>query len=312
MSAPPSEEEVLGYAQTLSNWGRWGPEDELGTLNFITDETRLAAVRLVRHGRSISLGWDLDPLPYGPDVKIPPQRYMVRAGQGLLEGDEPERQVSLQEWIGYIFHGRRVTHLDAHSHLQVNGRMYNDRPGYLVTSEKGATKSAITVARDGIVTRGILIDVPRHRGVDALERGEVVHRDEVEAILAAAGVEAGPGDALLLRTGYGLQRLAEGPKWDGKQAGWGASCLPFFHEHDIAVIGADTTNEAHPSGYKNFRGPIHGIGIAAMGLWLVDNCNLEPLSVASAELGSITFALVLAPLPFVGATGSAMNPLALL
>lgn len=312
MSELPSEEEVLGYAQTLSNWGRWGPEDELGTLNFITNSTRKAAMGLVEHGRSISLGWDIDPLPHGPDVKLPPQRYMIRTGQGLLEGDHPERQVALQEFIGLIFHGRRITHLDAPSHVQVNGRMYNDQPSYLVTSERGATRNAVTVARDGIVTRGILIDAPRHRGVPTLERGEPVHRDEVEAIVKAAGIEVREGDALLLRTGYGRQRLDEGPKWDGKQAGWGASCLPFFHEHGIALIGADTTQETHPSGYKNFRGPIHGIGLAAMGLWLLDNCNLEPLARASEELGVSEFALVLAPLPFAGATGSAMNPIALL
>jgi kynurenine formamidase len=312
MTSVPTEDEVFAYEKSLSNWGRWGPDDELGTLNFITDETRRAAMSLATRGRSISLGWTIDPLPYGPDVKIPPQRFMVRAGQGLLEGDEPVRQVSLQEWLGYIFHGRRVTHLDAHAHLMVNGRMYNDRPGYLVTSERGAAKGSVTVARDGIVTRGLLIDTPRHRGLQLLERGEIVHRDEVEAILAAAGVAPRAGDALVLRTGYGRARIDEGPRWDGRQAGWGASCLPFFREHDIAVIGADTTNEAHPSGYEHFRGPIHGIGIAAMGLWLVDNCNLEPLADACAELGTIEFALVLAPIPFAGATGSAINPLALL
>jgi len=312
MASIPSEDEVLGYARTLSNWGRWGPDDELGTLNFISAETRRAALALATRGRSISLGWTIDPLPYGPDVKIPPQRFMIRSGQGLLEGEAPPKQVSLQEWIGYIFHGRRVTHLDAHSHLQVDGRMYNDRPGSLVTSEGGASKSAITVAKDGIVARGLLIDAPRHRGRPALERGEIVHRDEVAAILEAGGAMPRAGDALLLRTGYGHDRIEDGPKWDGKQAGWGANCLPYFREHDIAVIGSDTTNEAHPSGYQGFRGPIHGIGIAAMGLWLIDNCNLEDLADACAALGTIEFALVLAPIPFAGATGSAINPLALL
>jgi kynurenine formamidase len=312
MATLPSEEEVLGYLETLSNWGRWGAEDELGTLNFITDETRLAAMRLVKHGKSISLGWDIDPLPYGPDVKIPPQRYMVRAGQGLLEGENPPRYLSLQEFIGFIPHGRRITHLDAHSHAQYDGKMYNNRPGYLVTTENGATKCAITVAREGIVTRGILIDVPRHRGVHSLERGELVHRDELEAILASTGITPRAGDALLLRTGYGRQRQEEGPKWDGKQCGYGAGCLPYFREHDISVIAADTTNEGHPSGYKNFRGPIHAVAIQAMGMWLVDNVNLESLAVACEELGTWEFALVMAPIPFVGATVSAINPLALL
>lgn len=312
MTDLPSEEEVLAYAKTLSNWGRWGPEDERGTLNFLTDKTRRAAMALVRHGRAVSLGWDIDPIPYGADVKVPPQRYMVRTGQGLLEGDAPERQVALQEYIGLIFHGRRITHLDALAHIQWNGRMYNDRPSYLVTSEHGAARNPVTVARDGIVTRGILVDVPKHRGVEVLERGEPVHRAEVEAILAAAGLALRSGDALLLRTGYGRSRIDEGPKWDGRQAGWGANCLTLFHEHDVSVIGADTTQETHPSGYPNFRGPIHGIGVAAMGLWLLDNCNLESLARTCDEFGTSEFALVLAPIPFAGATGSAINPLAIL
>ena len=312
MATLPSEEEVLGYAQTLSNWGRWGAEDELGTLNFITDETRLAAMRLVRHGRSVSLGWDIDPKPLGTDVAIPPQRYMIRSGQGLLEGENPPRSVAAREFIGYIFHGRRITHLDALAHLHFNGRMYNDRPGYLVTSEQGAQANSVTVARDGIVARGILLDVPRHRGVHSLERGEPVHRDEVEAILSAAGLEVREGDALFLRTGYGRQRAEEGPKWDGKQTGWGANCLPFFHEKRVAVIGSDTSGETHPSGYKGFRGPIQSIGTAVMGLWQVDNANLEAIAHACEELGTSEFAVVISALPFVGATGSAINPIALL
>lgn len=308
----PSEEEVLGYAKTLSNWGRWGADDELGTLNLITDAKRHEATALARRGRVVSLAWDIDTQPPGPDVKLPPQRYMLRTGQGALEGDRPERQIACNEYIGLIFHGRRITHLDAPAHVIWNGRMYNDRPGWLVTSEHGAKKNSVTAARAGIVTRGLLVDAPRHRGVPWLEPGEPVHRDEVEAILREERVELREGDALLLRTGYGRSRIETGPKWEGKQAGWGASCLTLFHERGVALIGCDTSGETHPSGYAGFRGPIHGIGIAAMGLWLLDNCQLEAIASACAEVGAWEFALVLAPIPFVGATGSPMNPIAIL
>ena len=190
--------------------------------------------------------------------------------------------------------------------------MYNDRPGWMVNSEHGAQKNSVLAARDGIVTRGILVDVPRHRGAAWLEPGDAVHRDELETILRAERIAPREGDALFLRTGYGRSRIEQGPKWEGKQAGWGASCLPFFRESGTAVIGHDTSGETHPSGYKGFRGPIHGIGIAAMGLWLIDNCQLEGLAQACADLGTFEFALVVAPVPFVGATGSAVDPIAIL
>ena len=307
----PSEDEALSWVEKLSNWGRWGPDDQRGTLNFITDEKRLEALQLVRRGRSVSFAWDIDTGPPGPDVKAPPQRYMTRSGESIYKGDETIRQVAAAEYIGLIFHGRRITHLDALAHVFWNGKLYNGFPASNVSTEFGAQSHAVTVAREGIITRGLMIDAPRHRGVEWLESGTPVQRDEVEAILAANGVEPRQGDALLLRTGYGRYRLENGPKWDGTQAGWGASCLPLFHENNIALIAADTSQETHPSGFKTFRGPIHGIGVAAMGLWLLDNCNLEPLADACDELGVHEFAIVLAPIPFVGATGSAMNPLAL-
>jgi kynurenine formamidase len=308
----PTEEEALGWAESLSNWGRWGADDQRGTLNLITDAKRLEALTSVRHGRSISMAWDIDPQgPPGADVKAPPQRFMTKSGQGVCEGDHVERQVAAAEFIGLIYHGRRITHLDALSHVMWNGRLYNDVPAAQVTTEHGAKSHSVLVAREGIITRGILIDAPRHRGVDWLEPGTPVHRDEVEEILEGDGLEVREGDALVLRTGYGRSRVEHGPRFEGKQAGWGASCLPFFHDKGVALIAADTSQETHPSGFAGFRGPIHGIGIPAMGLWLLDNCNLEDLSATCTELGTHEFALVLAPIPFVGATGSPMNPLAL-
>lgn len=312
MTDIPSEEEVLGYAETLSNWGRWGADDERGTLNFITDEKRLAAMARVQLGRAVSLAWDIDTGPPGSDVKIPPQRWMVRTGQGLGEDGKVERQVALQEFIGMIYHGRRITHLDSPAHIIYNGKMYNDQPGWLVTSDKGAKRNSVLAAREGIVTRGVLLDAPKHRNQPWIDPILPVHRSEVEAMLEEEGVELQDGDALILRTGYGRYRTENGPKWDGTQPGWGASCLPFFKEHSVSVIACDTSGENHPSGYKNFRGPIHGIGIGAMGLWLVDNCNLEAIAAACAEVGRYDFAFVVGPIPFIGALGSPVNPIALL
>ena len=311
-STIPSEAEVLGYAQTLSNWGRWGTSDERGTLNLITEAKRKEAMALAKRGQVISLAWDIDPAGTGPDVKAQPQRYMLRTGQGAAEGEHPERQIACAEFTGLVFHGRRITHLDSPAHIVYEGKMYNGHAGAFVNSERGAERNAVTNARDGIVTRGILIDAPRHRGVPWLEPGDGVHLEELEDILDEAHIQVRHGDALLLRTGYGRSRIEQGPKFDGRQAGWGAACLPFFKEKGVSIIGCDTSGEMHPSGYKNFRGPIHGIGIAAIGLWLLDNCQLEDLAKACDTNKAWEFALVLAPLPFIGATGSAMNPLALL
>ena len=208
----PSEDEALSWVEKLSNWGRWGPDDQRGTLNFITDEKRLEALQLVRRGRSVSFAWDIDTGPPGPDVKAPPQRYMTRSGESIYKGDETIRQVAAAEYIGLIFHGRRITHLDALAHVFWNGKLYNGFPASNVSTEFGAQSHAVTVAREGIITRGLMIDAPRHRGVEWLESGTPVQRDEVEAILAANGVEPRQGDALLLRTGYGRYRLENGPE----------------------------------------------------------------------------------------------------
>lgn len=316
----PSEAEVLEYFDTLSNWGRWGDDDVLGTLNLITDAKRVAASRLVRHGRVVSCSWDIDTRHQADDVAGPPMRFMATTGQGLADEHRllPEsylptdRQAGVSEFIGLIYHGYRVTHLDALSHIFWDRKMYNGHPAELVSSSHGATVHAVTNAREGIITRGILLDVPAHRGVDWLEPAEFVTPDEIDDIVAKAGVEVEEGDALLLRTGYSRRRAERGPDnvHSSGRAGWHAACLPWFHRHGISMIAADSATDVVPSGYGGVRIPIHAVGITAMGLWLLDNCNLEPLAAACAELGTTEFEFLVAPLPYVGATGSPVNPLA--
>lgn len=320
--AVPSEDEVLSWFDTLSNWGRWGRDDELGTLNHISPAARIAAAGLVRTGVTVSCAWDIGgspsaDQPTGP--MGPPRRYMLATGQGLRDehritppGREHDRAAGAAEYLGLVYHGHTVTHLDGLSHIFWDGRMYNGKPAELVTSAFGATAHAITAARAGIVTRGVLIDVPAVRGVDWLEPGDAVFPADLEAAERRAGVIVGAGDALVLRTGYGRKVREKGPDDVAAvgRAGWHAACLPWLHERGVSVIACDTAQDAIPSGYPRLRNPIHAIGIVAMGLWLNDNCDLEALASMCTELGRWEFLYTLAPLAWTGATGSPANPLA--
>jgi kynurenine formamidase len=314
-------DELLGYFDSLSNWGRWGEHDQLGTLNLVKEDNRRRAAGLVQAGRVVSCAWDIDTSDQPGDSFTAPRRMMTATGQGLADPARvlpaslttaPRGASASEHWLLHA-HGYRLTHLDGLSHIFWDGKMYNGRPAELVTAALGATDLDITGPRHGIVTRGVLLDAAEHRGVDWLGPGDAVSVDEAQAILASKGIEVGPGDALLLRTGYGAKVAAQGRRdnvvKEGR-AGWHADCLPWFRERDIALIAADTATDAEPCGYPGITHPIHLVGIVAMGLWLVDNCNLEALAAVCRELGRWEFSLTIAPLAFVGATGSPVNPIA--
>jgi len=301
----PTEDDVLAYFDTLSNWGRWAPDDELGTLNLITPEKRMAAAELVRVGETVSCAWDIG----GAAPMTPPaQRFM------LATGDQNHRDGSsgAGDFLGVAYHGYVVTHIDALSHVFWDGKMYGGHSSGLVTSGSGATKQGIETLSGGVVTRGVLLDVAGLRGKDWLEPGEPVSPADLEACEAEHGVRVDEGDVLLMRTGYG-RKVRERGRDDVAnvgRAGWHASCLPWFRERGVAAIGCDTAQDAMPSGYEKVRSPIHSVGIVAMGLWLVDNCDLEPLAQTCDRFGRWEFLFTLAPLRWVGATGSPANPLA--
>lgn len=318
----PSETEVLGYFSALSNWGRWGPDDRLGTVNHITDQYRARAAGLIRSGSTVSLAWPIEAGPMAGDEPgaPPPQRFMLRTGQGLADPDRvPRDGIALQdrmggaaEYLGYAPHGYRITHLDGLSHIFWDRRMYNGRPAEHVSAHKGAVEHDITTMARGILTRGILIDAARHRGVPWLEPGEGVGDAELRAILSAAGLQVQPGDALLLRTGYGRKRRERGSAPAGSgHAGWHASCLPSLHAWQVSMLGADTAQDVTPSGYQAVRVPVHAVGIVAMGMPLLDNADLEELSRRCELENRFEFFLTIAPLAFTGSTGSAVNPLAI-
>jgi len=317
----PDEATVLGWMDELSNWGRWGDEDEAGTLNHITPSVVAAAAALVEDGHVVSCGWDIDDLPRPDRPFGGVQRHMIGTGEGLGDPERPGAAADLEprtggaaEWFGLVFHGYSVTHLDSLAHMFFDGRMYNDRPAAWVTSRQGATANDVRPAGRGVVTRGVLVDVARHLGVDWLDAGEPVLPDLVAATLEAQAIDVQPGDALLLRTGYGARLRQQGPDQMGQggspRAGWHAANLPWLHANDIAMIGADTAQDVVPSGYAFSHNPVHTVGIVAMGLWLLDNCDLEPLAVECARRERWEFMFSLAPLRIVGATGSPANPLA--
>ena len=321
MSPDPTEEELLGYFTRLSNWGRWGPDDNLGTVNHITDEHRARAAGLIRSGDAVSCARPITPGSSAEDgaTGIAPQRFMLRTGQGLADPDRvardgielSDRQEGAAEYLGYAAHGHRITHLDGLSHIFWDRMMYNGRPATRVSAHRGAVEHDITAMRGGIVTRGILVDAARHRDVPWLEPGDGVTGAELRAILSAAGITAGPGDALLLRTGYGRKRQEQGADSPAAGcAGWHASCLPSLHEWDVSMVGADTAQDVVPSGYPAVRLPVHAVGIVAMGLPLLDNADFEDLARQCERHRRWEFFFMLAPLPFTGSTSSAVNPLA--
>ena len=309
----PTEQEVLGYFDSLSNWGRWGEDDQMGTLNFITAEKTKEAVSSVREGVTVScartIGYDS-----APDSPMPPLHYMVESGEGWASGEKVSgrgAQASI-DFFGMVFHGYSITHIDTLAHFFWEGRMYNGRPAHLVSTNLGATVESVELAKDGIVTRGVLVDVPMIRGVDWVERGEGVLPDDILAAEERCNFKVSEGDVLLVRTGNLHRRNVEGPvnpRVEGSTA-CQAACLPLFHERGIAMLGSDTGNDVMPTGYPALTNPIHQVGIVAMGLWILDNANLEELAQACAERNRWEFMLSIGPLRLFNATGSPVNPLA--
>jgi kynurenine formamidase len=304
-------DEVIGWAKSLSNWGRWGNEDTLGTLNFITDDVRQRAAAEVRSGVSISCAWDV---PASSRLGGTVNRFMLSSGDALHEADPSQHVHGVAETLQFQFHGFEMTHIDALSHMFWDAKMYNGRSAQNVTTTSGASELGVETIRSGIVTRGVLLDVAAARGVNWLEPGDGAFPEDLEAAEKAQGTRVEPGDALLLSTGFSAYRRQNTDKvgFDVGWPGFQAACLPWLHERQVAVISTDGNNECIPNGYTDvLRHPIHSIGIVAMGLWLVDNANLESLVDTCRAQNRYTFLYVVTPVPIEGATGGPVNPVAI-
>lgn len=312
----PSEAEVGSYFVKLSNWGRWGKEDQIGTLNLITPQKRLQAARLVRDGVSISCARPIPRNEQAPDITNPFLHFMTGTGEGIAgQKSEPGRLQGTGDFYGIAYHGIYFTHLDASCHILYNGQLYNGRSGALVSAREGAMAGAIGLVHTGVVTRGVLLDIPRVRGVKWLEPGRDYHvyPEDLDAAEKAQRVRVEQGDALMVRTGHWRRRMEMGawPQSQGR-AGLHAACLPWLHERGVAVLGSDAANDSVPSGYPAYTLPIHQVGIPLMGLWLMDNGNFEELAAACEQRSRWEFMFALAPLRVETGTGSPANPLAIL
>jgi kynurenine formamidase len=306
-------DEFSALAKRLSNWGRWGKDDELGTVNLITPAKRVAAAGLVRDGVSVSCARPIA-TDITADTTYQPMRFMVDSGEGR-DTASPERALERRgaaEFIGMVFHGYTITHVDAPSHYFWDGQLYNGRSCNLVTSREGATVASIEALASGVVSRGVLLDVARTRGIRWMGPGEGVMPEDLEAAERAQGVRVESGDILLVRTGYYGRRVAEGPAHP-MQAGspaLHAACCPWLRERGVAMIGTDTHNDISPAPYPSMGNSFHVVCLVAMGLWLIDNGNLEELGWACAERRRWEFLLTVAPLRLKNVTGSPVNPIA--
>jgi kynurenine formamidase len=285
----------------LRNWDRWGSDDQLGALNHIRPEHRAAAAASVRSGRTVSCARPLQTLP-APENPVPAVHHMI--------GTHTEGYGA--DWIGVAAHGYATSHLDALCHIFWDGRTYNGHPTEVVTAH-GAEQLGVHHLRHGIVGRGVLLDIPTVHDVDALEPGTAITIEDLGAAEEAAGVSVGAGDILLVRTGRWVWHRAHGP-WDPREqlAGLHASCLPWLHEREIAMLGCDGVSDCHPSHIDDVRLPIHTVGIVAMGLHLLDNLDLDDLASACEEEDRYSFLLTVAPLIITGGTASPVNPVAVL
>jgi kynurenine formamidase len=312
-STLPTETEVTGYLRSLSNWGRWGSSDQLGTINLITPAKRIAAAGLVRDGVSVTCARPIV-TDITADTTFQPLRFMVDSGEGR-DTASPERNLERRgasEFIGMVFHGYTITHVDTPAHYFWEGKLYNGRSCSLVTSREGATVESVDLLHDGVVSRGVLLDVARTRSIPWMQPGEGVMPADLEAAERAAGVRVESGDILLVRTGYYARRLAEGPVHP-LRAGSPAlhvACCPWLRERGVAMIGTDTHNDISPPPYPAMGNSFHVVSLVAMGLWLIDNANLEDLARACGERGRWDFLLTVAPLRLRNVTGSPVNPIA--
>jgi kynurenine formamidase len=310
IKARPAEDQLLGWMQSLSNWGRWGADDQRGTLNFVTPEHTRRALGLVREGATVSCANRVS-YEAAPDVPRPPQHFMVSSGDRYRPGEGPDRQ-ACADYIGLVFHGHTVTHIDSLAHFFWDGRLFNGVPAQKVSTSEGATSHSVEAALTGIITRGVLVDAPRLRGVEFIERGDGVGLDDVARAEAECGFTVGEGDVLLLRTGQLGQRYKTGavdPNVGGS-AGPLPELLPLIHDRGVAVLGSDTGNDVMPTGYPRFSNPVHQVGIVGMGLWILDNAWLDDLAEACRERNRWEFALNILPLRLSNATGSPVNPVA--
>ncbi len=296
-----SQAMVEGWMTELSNWGRWGDDDQLGALNLITPDKRKQTAGLVREGISVSMSHNYL-TERAADATSPFEHEMTGVGRArAFVGDR----------YSIAYHGYAHSHMDSLCHMAYEGVMYNGFTRANDVSEAGCGKLAILDAKQGIMTKGVLMDIARLKGVDYLEPGTPIYVEDLEAWERQAGVRVEPGDILLVRAGRWARRAEVGPWATGREAaGLHASVGPWLKARDVAMIGSDYTNDALPSGVDGVSQPIHQLVLVAMGVRIFDNLDLEAVAEEAARQNRWEFMLTAAPLAVTGGTGSPLNPIA--
>jgi len=297
--------------EQVKNWGRWGADDERGALNLITPAKRREGAAAVVAGETVSCALEL-PVHPSPENPHPAMHMMLAAGDDcLIPGFNFE---SVMDFVGVAFHGMATSHIDALCHVFVDGQMYNGFSKHDVKST-GALRGSIMAARDGISSRGVLLDIPRLLGVPWLEPGTAVTASQLEQAEESQGVRVAEGDILLVGTGRDARRAEKGP-WSPIQtglAGLHPDCVPWLHARGVAVLGGDGVSDPLPgSGIPDWPMPFHQCALVAMGVHLLDNLRLDALAEACSRHGRWVFQLGVAPLRVDKGTGSPVNPIAVL
>lgn len=282
----------------LSNWGRWGKEDQLGTLNLITPEKRIEAASLVQEGISVSMARPIM-LEKAPDNDSPLEFNMVSLPD--------EKNAWAVDSFTMLFHGLSHSHIDALCHLSHQGKYYN---GALISevSADGCRVMGVDNLGAGILTRGVLMDIPRLKGKPWLEPGEAVSVADLEAWEQKTGLKVGSGDAVILNTGRWARREAKGA-WAGDFSGLHYTTVRWLRERDVAIVGTDAGLDVFPSGLDD-GAPTHRLVLVALGMPILDTMDLTAVSLKAGELNRWTFMLSAAPLRIPRGTGSPINAIA--
>jgi kynurenine formamidase len=297
-----AQEEYQRWLKELSNWGRWGKDDEMGALNLITPDKRRAAAALVKDGVPVSLASNAN-TQKDVDVPCPAEWAMVGASQSAAT-----------DRIAYpCIHGAGATHIDSFAHIFFDGKMWNGYPVTgVVTKEGGAARNSVLNMKNGIVTRAVLYDIPMLKGVPYLEPGTRIFPSDLEAWEKKAGVSAGEGDAVLLRWGRWARRARLGA-WpiDEGAAGFDNSVIPWLRKRDVALIAWETPGYVPQPQGDLPRLALHNFALTMLGIMLIDRADLEAASEAAAARKRWEFMLTVAPLPIPHGTGSPVNPIAI-
>jgi len=310
-AAPPpgqmTEAEFRSLYDRLRGQLPWGPDDRRGALNYITPSEVLAAVGEVRLGRTVSLAAPVEHRP-AADNPDPAQHQMT----GPLGADAGPGLAFSMDRIAMNIHGNADSHVDALCHVIFDGELYNGVTADTVTTT-GAAELSIDLAADGIVGRGVLLDVPRSRGVPWLEPGEHVTAADVLVAELDQQVRIGQGDIVLVRVGHRRRRDEQGP-WDAAEAraGLHPAVLPLLAQRRIAALGSDGNNDTAPSAVIGVDFPVHVLTVNALGLHLLDYLQFTELSRVCSEIRRWSFLCVIAPLRLPTGTGSPVNPIAIL